>query len=114
LTKTRKSSKSQELDAGALMENSDLYKEKCFLKDESTQADFRLKPTLNTEASVGDEVKFLRRMVQKLNVELSKGLGANCVDILDGEAPPSWLHDLRHLAPLILAFEEEVHFIIKK
>ena len=50
-------------------------------------------------------------MVHKLNVELSKRQSNGSTDILEGDTlqgPPSWLHDLRQLAPLVLAFEEEV------
>ena len=69
-------------------------------------------PPKSEEWTVTEEVQFLRKMVQKLNVELSKGLSVNCVDILDGQNSPSWLHDLRHLAPLVMAFEEEVNFAL--
>jgi hypothetical protein len=85
--------------------------EKSFLKDVQSQTD-KLK-TVSDQPTVGEEVKFLRRMVHKLNVELSKCRNEES-DVLDGETPPNWTHDLRRLAPLVLAFEEEVnshHFI---
>jgi hypothetical protein len=86
--------------------------EKSFLKDVQSQTDKNVK-AVSDQPTVGEEVKFLRRMVHKLNVELSKCRNEES-DVLDGETPPNWTHDLRRLAPLVLAFEEEVnsHYFI--
>ena len=83
--------------------------EKSFLKDVQSQTEKHLK-TVSDQPTVGEEVKFLRRMVHKLNVELSKCRNEES-DVLDGETPPNWTHDLRRLAPLVLAFEEEVNWL---
>ena len=113
LTKTRRSSKLPEIEVFQSAEDSATPEsniERRFYQDSSTQTDAKATtmPTKCEEWTVTEEVQFLRRMVQKLNVELSKGLSVNCVDILEGQTAPSWLHDLRHLAPLVMAFEEEV------
>ena len=87
------------------MENElvDSQTEKRYSKEVSAQTD--IVTSNRDEPMIEEEVKFLRRMVQKLNVELSKGLSVGNAEILDGKTSASWLHDLRHLAPLLLAIE---------
>ena len=105
-TKTRKSSNTKIQDLDSTQSVVEAQIEKSFLRNVESQTDKHLKGLLD-EPTVGEEVKFLRRMVHKLNVELSKCRNEES-EILDGEPPPNWTHDLRRLAPLVLAFEEEV------